>query len=116
MNKIHKYLALFLVLIFAIFAAVQYNDPDPWLWIPIYGMAAAISWGVFQGKLPHKVFFPACIAFLAGAVWFFPPQWEGLHLESMRMKNTNQELGRESMGLAVCALVMLYYHFITKKR
>ena len=37
--KLFNYL---FVLIFISFAAVQYNDPDPYLWIPIYLYPAAL--------------------------------------------------------------------------
>ena len=39
--KLFNYL---FVLIFILFAAVQYNDPDPYLWIPIYIYVAFICW------------------------------------------------------------------------
>ncbi|WP_421877228.1 transmembrane 220 family protein [Marinoscillum sp.] len=29
--------------LFIVFAAVQYNDPDPWLWILIYGAVALVA-------------------------------------------------------------------------
>jgi hypothetical protein len=115
MKKLHHYLALVFGAVFILFAVVQYNDSDPWLWMPIYGLAAVVSLGVFQNRVPQRAFFPACVAYLAGAAWYFPAQWEGLGLDNMAMKTTNVELGREALGLAVCGLVMLYYHFATKK-
>ncbi len=36
----HKIISGLLFLLFASFAALQYNDPDPWLWIIIYGIVA----------------------------------------------------------------------------
>lgn len=38
-----KILSLILFLIFGAFAALQYNDPDPVLWIVIYGAVAFLS-------------------------------------------------------------------------
>lgn len=29
-------------ILFILFAGLQFNDPDPWLWIPLYLMAAAL--------------------------------------------------------------------------
>jgi Transmembrane family 220, helix len=35
-----KILNIFLCIVFIIFAGLQYNDPDPYIWIPIYLYAA----------------------------------------------------------------------------
>src|SRR4030095_945739 len=45
--------------VFILFAAVQYNDPDPYLWMPIYLYAAALCWLAFRNK-----FYPS--AYLLG--------------------------------------------------
>lgn len=39
-----KWLNMTLVVIFIIFAGLQYNDPDPYIWVPIYLLAAFICW------------------------------------------------------------------------
>jgi len=38
-----KLVNIILALLFALFAIVQYNDPDPWLWMGIYAFIAIIS-------------------------------------------------------------------------
>jgi Transmembrane family 220, helix len=53
-----KYINLSLAILFIFFAALQYNDPDPYIWIPIYGYAATICFLAFRGKF-YK---PACLA------------------------------------------------------
>ena len=45
-------------LLFLIFAGLQYNDPDPYIWIPIYLYAAALCWLAFRNK-----FYPAAYLF-----------------------------------------------------
>ena len=37
-----KILNIFFCIVFVIFAALQYNDPDPYVWIPIYMYAAVL--------------------------------------------------------------------------
>jgi len=37
-----KILNIFFCVVFVIFAALQYNDPDPYVWIPIYMYAAVL--------------------------------------------------------------------------
>jgi hypothetical protein len=39
-----KTVNLILSILFVIFAALQYNDPDPFIWIPIYLFAAFLCW------------------------------------------------------------------------
>jgi hypothetical protein len=48
-------------ILFILFAAVQYNDPDPYIWIPIYLYAAVLCWLAFRNK-----YFPS--AYLLGIV------------------------------------------------
>jgi Transmembrane family 220, helix len=38
---------------FNLFAGLQYNDPDPLLWIPIYLFAAFLCWKAYKG-IYHK--------------------------------------------------------------
>ncbi|MGL6267574.1 MAG: transmembrane 220 family protein [Chitinophagaceae bacterium] len=54
-----RYFNLSLGILFVCFAALQYNDPDPYIWIPIYVYAASICFLAFRGR-----FFK--IAILAG--------------------------------------------------
>jgi hypothetical protein len=37
-----KILNIFFCIVFVIFAGLQYNDPDPYVWIPIYLYAAVL--------------------------------------------------------------------------
>lgn len=46
-------------IIFIIFAALQYNDPDPYVWMPIYLYGAVLCWLTFRNH-----YYPA--AYLAG--------------------------------------------------
>ena len=46
-------------IVFVLFAAVQYNDPDPYIWMPIYIYSAALCWLAFKNK-----FYPS--AYLLG--------------------------------------------------
>jgi hypothetical protein len=39
--------------LFLLFAALQYNDPDPWRWIPIYGLAALLCYRYATGLAPQ---------------------------------------------------------------
>ena len=45
-----KVFNLIFCFIFIGFAALQYNDPDPYVWIPIYMYAAVLCWLAFRNK------------------------------------------------------------------
>jgi hypothetical protein len=46
---------LFFIL-FVLSAALQYNDPDPWLWMPIYLYGAVLCWLAFRGRYFPKAY------------------------------------------------------------
>ena len=51
--KIFNWIFVFL---FVLFAGLQYNDPDPYLWMPIYLYAAALCWLAIRGKFPRTAY------------------------------------------------------------
>lgn len=62
----NKTLHILLALLFGLFAVFQYNDPDPWLWLPYYILIAALSVQAARGK--HH---PAWVAAGLGATAVF---------------------------------------------
>lgn len=54
-----KVFNLIFCILFIFFAALQYNDPDPYVWMPIYLYASVLCWLAFRNK-----FFPT--AYLVG--------------------------------------------------
>ena len=116
--------AIFMALVFLYFAVVQYNDPDPHIWIPIYLFAAMLSvlvWWVKDNRpfLLLSVLLVAALFYFVGAIYQWPEQWEGVALKN-GMKTINIEEGRESLGLGVCFVTLLIYwlvlHFRTPVR
>ena len=81
---------------FLSFAAVQYNDPDPALWMGIYGLAALISFAASIGKAIPPLASMLGVTSLAGATVIFRAGFgEGNLLDS--------ETFREMGGLLVVA-------------
>lgn len=62
---------LLFCLLFIVSAALQYNDPDPYIWIPIYLFGAACCWYAFRNKFYPKAYIAGMIAFAAYAAYFF---------------------------------------------
>ena len=63
-----KILNIILCIMFLLFLGVQYNDPDPYLWMPIYGFVAYVCGLAAMGKY-HKI-----VIFLQNLVEFLKTQ------------------------------------------
>lgn len=116
--------AIIMALVFIAFAVVQYNDPDPHIWIPIYLFPAILSglmWWVKDDRpnILLTVLLVASLIYFAGAIYQWPEQWEGVALKN-GMKTINIEEGRESLGLGVVFTTLFIYwlvlHFRTPVR
>ncbi len=102
--KFKVVIQFFWFLVFICFAAVQYNDPDPWLWGITYLAFAIISiWGVWK-RVPMWVYFVAADLALVWAWFQWPEKWEGI---GETMMNENTVRARESLGLIIGAFSMM---------
>ncbi|MEG3657020.1 transmembrane 220 family protein [Arenibacter palladensis] len=93
-------------------ALVQYNDPDVFMWYIIYGIAAGASFLFFLGKLNLLIPVVLSFAYLIAAWIFWPDHFEGVSIGSGNIDNI--EHARESLGLIINALVMLFYAWRVK--
>lgn len=98
-------------LLFLLFAYWQWNDPDPWLWIPIYALAALLSAMAAGGKFSLSVLSIFIVLSLAGFLYLYPGavgEWiqQEWQQQDLSMKNQHMEEGRESFGLLIVALIM----------
>ncbi|MEY4709682.1 MAG: hypothetical protein RLZZ512_771 [Bacteroidota bacterium] len=120
MIKILKYITnILLGILFLLFASVQFNDPDPFIWIFTYTLTALLCFGYLNAHFSSRylwIYLFTAVTLSIGSYLQFPPQWEGFGNE---MKTINNELARESMGLLICA-VILFIQFgfkqLTKNR
>ena len=103
-----KYIALIFTIILLLFAGLQFNDPDPMLWIPIYLIAAYATFRTFQGKTNPEMLLVLIVLSFAGGInsWNAMTGWEGFFTEGagISMKTNNQELAREAFGLWICTV------------
>lgn len=113
--------SMFWMIVFGLFALVQYNDPDPWLWIPIYMASVYTSYLAFKGQFPVFVLSAMVIVYIAGAVFYFPGSistW--IHAEeqakSLEMQMPFIEEAREAMGLLICAFVNTFYAYFGARK
>ena len=101
-------------LLFAVFALYQSNDPDPMIWILIYGVTALISVLVLIDRIGRPVLWILMIAMLAGCVMLWPSSFEGLLLKEDGSYTPAIEEARESLGLLIGAISMAWHLFISK--
>lgn len=66
-----KNLNIFFTVLFIIFAALQYNDPDPFLWIPIYLYAAYLCWKASRGVYHRNLFILGLVLYGIYAFYLF---------------------------------------------
>ena len=106
-----KIAALVFSIIFIISAALQYNDPDPWLWIGIYGLAGVLSFLFYNGRRNLALYGIPMLVYFAGAIYLWPEEYKGVTMEMSYAPEI--ELARESLGLTICGLAFLLYLFLS---
>ncbi len=119
-----KILHGFLALMFLSFAVVQYNDPDPWLWITIYLAMTAFCVQAFRGLYYSKVMWAAGAGFLVYAAllapgmydWWQSPDRSLLFDDLAKMQYYYIEEAREFLGLIICLLVLTGYLLLSRKQ
>ncbi len=103
-----KFVTITFGLVFLLFSYFQFNDPDPQIWIPVYSAAALACYMASRNLWPAWIFYVMAAAYAIGAVFQWPPAFEGIFFGDLSMKSLNIELARESFGLGICALVMAF--------
>lgn len=105
---------LILACIFALFAALQYNDPDPWRWIALYGFVAGVcAFAAFGRRNPYVnlVGIATCVVWLA--LWS-PGFLDWLKAGApniagqMKAETPYIEFTREFLGLLLCGAVLYW--------
>jgi hypothetical protein len=108
------------VIIFLVFAAVQYNDPDPLLWIAIYGIMAILCGMAATGRYYKTIFIVLFIGYAVYAALLLPACIEWLQSEDRsllfddiaKMQFPYIEETREFLGLVICMVVLLIDYFL----
>ena len=115
-----KVLNLLLAVLFLVFAFVQINDPDPALWILIYGLMAVACVLAAFGRYYPKIISVLLILYLAYGFFYIPGvvEWLGSEDKSMlfddiaKMQYPYIEESREFLGLFIC-IIVLVMHLLT---
>jgi hypothetical protein len=110
-------LGILFSIVFLLFTYWQFNDPDPILWVPIYGVATYVSIQAFRGLVNKELLAVLFVlSTMAGLqLWMEMTAWEGFMTDGLAMKTMNQELAREAVGLWIASLSFAIYYLLEKK-
>lgn len=121
-----KIFNIFFCIVFILFAALQYNDPDPYVWVPIYLYAAVFCWLAFRGKYFPVAYLFGIAAYTAYAVYKFLDKngvWDWLTKHdaaniagTMKAEKPWIEETREFFGLLILIIVLLIDYFYGKRK
>lgn len=113
-------------ILFILFAALQLNDPDPWVWIPLYLLAAGLCAYRFAGKAKPRLEWTAIIFYSIYALfllftgngvldWLEEHEAENL-VQSMKATKPWIENTREFGGLLIMMIVLFINLFRDRKK
>ena len=113
-------------ILFIFSAALQYNDPDPYVWIPIYMYGAIYCWLAFKGKYHPKAYLigSAILLIYAGYEFFSTDgvlDWMNKHnaediAGTMKAEKPWIESTREFFGLLILIGAMMINYFVSKRK
>ncbi len=117
---------LLFFILFVLFAALQYNDPDPYIWMPIYIFAAGLCWLAYRQNYFPKAYLAGIIVYSLYAIylfftndgvldWFNKYEAENL-VQTMKAEKPWIEDTREFGGLLILIIVLLVNYIKTRKK
>jgi hypothetical protein len=121
--KIFNSLFIFL---FLLSAALQYNDPDPYIWMPLYLYAALLCYRALKGKYNPTLYIAGLLVYVSYAVYLFfndtgVQSWYGQHdaesiVQSMKATKPWIEETREFFGLLLLVLALTVNMIVLRKQ
>jgi len=121
-----KFFNIFFCIVFILFAAVQYNDPDPYVWMPIYLYTAILCWLAFRNKYFPGAYLLGIAVYAAYALYKFFDQngvwdWMTKHhatniAGTMKAEQPWIEETREFFGLVILIVVLLIDYLHAKRK
>lgn len=125
-NPILKAVNLVFCILFIISAGLQYNDPDPYIWIPIYFYSAVLCFLAFRNKYYPKAYLIGIVVYILLAVprlfdkegvlsWMNEHHTENI-AQTMKASKPYIENTREFFGLLILILSLLINLIYYKQR
>lgn len=105
------------IVYFLLAAVLQYNDPDPYLWIPMYLYAAFLCWQAIKNRYRPFLFWLGIVVYALFAVYLLLDangvlSWINQHeseslVQSMKAEKPWIEESREFFGLLIIIVVLV---------
>ena len=121
-----KILNIIFIIVFILSAALQYNDPDPYIWVPIYLYGAYLCYQAFNKKYNPVLYIIGLVIYLGYAIYlFFDKQgvlsWAGEHnaesiTQTMKATKPWIEETREFGGLLILIVALVINMVWLKKK
>lgn len=121
-----KIFNLLFSLLFLASAALQYNDPDPYIWMPIYLYGTILCWLAFRNQFYPKACIAGILIYTGYAVYLFFAadgvlDWMQKHnaeniAATMQATKPWIEETREFFGLVILIIVLSVNLWYCKKR
>lgn len=121
-----KIFNLIFSLLFLASAALQYNDPDPYIWMPIYLYGTILCWLAFRNQFYPKAYIAGILIYTGYAVYLFFAadgvlDWMQKHnaeniAATMQATKPWIEETREFFGLVILIIVLSVNLWYCKKR
>lgn len=121
-----KIFNLIFCILFVFSAALQYNDPDPYIWMPIYLYGAVLCWLAFRGKYYLAAYllgiavyaaYAGYLFFTTDGVWDWITKHDAANIAgSMKADKPWIEDTREFFGLLILIVVLLVDYVVGRKK
>ena len=121
-----KIFNLLFCVLFLISTGLQYNDPDPYIWMPIYLYGVVLCWLAFRNQYYPKAYVFGILVFSGYALYFFFTEngvldWIKEHnaeniAASMKASTPWIEDTREFFGLVILILVLTVNLLYAKRK
>ena len=118
-----KIVNFFLAVMFLFFAFLQVDDPDPVVWILIYGIMAVIAVMAMFNVYIRNLLLVVLVVFVAYSLMFVGGVGEWLSQENKsalfddvaKMQHLYIEEAREFLGLWICITVLIIYYIRSRR-
>jgi hypothetical protein len=111
-----------LAVMLGLFTVVQYNDPDPILWMLMYGYVAVICALAALGRWNKQAILAGLVGSIAWAFLLLPEFVNWIKMgcpniaKQMKAETPYVEFTREFLGLVICVVVLSWQLWLSKRK
>src|SRR4051812_44351174 len=112
-----KAVNIFFIVLFVFSAALQYNDPDPYVWMPIYLYGAVLCYMAIKGRYKRLLYIIGLVAYGGYSLYLFFDKtgvldWIREHdaeniVQTMKATKPWIEETREFLGLVILMVALV---------